>query len=1270
MPDYTILMHRLNEYKPQIRKVITSTAIWLTLGVILIVHFLSHEPNLHIVNPIPIYLIVVTFIAFRDGWEASLVSAAIFVFYSLYFYSSGIHPFSYTHANAIQFLITSSSIIAIALMTGWLKWRQQRAAQRESEIHVKQLQEGRVSLFANAIPHLVWTTTPEGKADFFNEQWHTFIGLSQDEQDPQKFIKAINPEDLEKARGLWKISKQTGERLETEYRIRGVHGQYRWFLVRAVPLLDSQNKIIKWFASATDIHEKKLAEQAQEDYYQLLEHSPQATAVHRDGVLVYVNGAAVELLRAKSKSQLLGRQFFDFLHPDYHALVRQRSVLVQQERKHAEKVIEKFICLDNSVIDVEVTSAPVAYEGKISSQILMSDVTQKHRAEEELRKSKEQLEIILSGVADAITVQDSKGSIVYANDLAAKILGFVNAQEFLHASSEKILSQYRLFDEHGNLFPSSRLPGRIALEGGVSPEVVVQYELKDSHQRRWSAVRSKAVLDALGKPSLVVNIFRDITEVKERQRAIDRTMERNAFLAKSGDMLNSSLDYRVTLRQVAELAVPALADWAAVDMLNDSGTDIERLAVIHQDPVKIQWAYELQRKYPVDLSAPTGLAQVIRTGKSEFYPLITKEMLAAGNPDKEQREIIEKIGFTALMIVPLKILEKTIGAITFVSAESGIQFDADDLHLAEELGRRASLAIYNAQLFAAAESTARKAQDQAALFDTILNNAPIGFVFLNRNFEYVLMNKHMQEVAGVASENAIGKPLQEVFPDFAMQLQPLLEQVVQTGQPVLDKETSGLMPQTGNLLRHWRNSFYPVRDPEGALIGVGILVLEITDQKTAEKEIYYRAHYDALTEMPNRKSLEEYLLTVLDEAQKENSKFAVLFIDLDRLKTINDSLGHDAGDAVLVESARRFSAALRTHDMVARWGGDEFVVLLPNVYGVAEVQRVAQKLLASMELPFHVGNQLLHVTASIGIAMYPTDGVSLQAMQKNADNALYRAKKTGKNKYELYRSVMNEKAEEELILENELRRALRNEEFTLLFQPIIYIKSNAVVSAEALVRWDNPRLGKLPPAKFIPLAEELGLIVPLGTWIFKRAAEICKEWQTHGLDLRVNVNVSPRQFLEKDIVPLLIAAVDETGIDPTRMEIELTESIALENIDITRNKLQELSEKGLTIVIDDFGTGYSSLSYLKRFPISRLKIDKSFVRHMITDEQDANIIRAIIAMAQSLNLKIVAEGVDTETQLQMLKQLGCNMAQGFYISKPLTHYELFEWAKKRNSLLL
>jgi len=430
---------------------------------------------------------------------------------------------------------------------------------------------------------------------------------------------------------------------------------------------------------------------------------------------------------------------------------------------------------------------------------------------------------------------------------------------------------------------------------------------------------------------------------------------------------------------------------------------------------------------------------------------------------------------------------------------------------------------------------------------------------------------------------------------------------------------------------------------------------DITQRKTAEKQIQFLAYYDALTGLPNRTLLQDRLSKALASARRQKDKVALLFFDLDGFKNVNDSFGHSSGDLVLQDVAKRLKKRTREQDTVARIGGDEFLIVLTNVKDIADAAVAAKRLMDTLSVKFVVQGHSLGISCSVGISIFPEHGMDVETLLKHADAAMYSVKENGRNNFQFFAEEMTAQAVERLTLENSLRPALDNNQLFLVYQPQMDIATGKIIGLEALLRWQHPELGLVPPDKFIRIAENSGLILRIGEWVLRTACSQTRKWQDEGFfAVRVAVNVSAVQFRQPDFCASVGRILHETGLAPQYLELELTESLLLNSADVTLSVIQELCALGVTLAIDDFGTGYSNFGYLRQFRVSKLKIDRSFVRDVAVNPDDAAIATAIISMAKSLSLKVIAEGVENEAQMSFLRAHLCDEIQGYYFSKPLT----------------
>jgi diguanylate cyclase (GGDEF)-like protein/PAS domain S-box-containing protein len=523
--------------------------------------------------------------------------------------------------------------------------------------------------------------------------------------------------------------------------------------------------------------------------------------------------------------------------------------------------------------------------------------------------------------------------------------------------------------------------------------------------------------------------------------------------------------------------------------------------------------------------------------------------------------------------------------------------------------------------------------------------------------DITFLNPVAEAMTGWPLMEAIGRPMAEVFRTLSA---TSTEPTETTAELAILQIRSVHLPPSCVLIRRdgleipIEDSIAAIHDREGQAIGAVIVFRDVSVARAMAQQITHSAEHDFLTGLPNRMLLNDRIGQAIASARRHAKQVAVLFLDLDGFKHINDSLGHPVGDKLLQSIAKCLVASVRGADTVSRQGGDEFVVLLPDLQQPEDAAVMAGRILRDVAQPHMVDQQELHVSTSIGVSVFPDDGVDAETLIKNADTAMYQAKENGRQSFQFFKPAMNDRAVERQSIEESLRRALERQEFTLHYQPKINIKTGAITGAEALIRWIHPSRGSISPAQFIPIAEDCGLILPIGRWVLRRATEQAQAWVDAGLrPTTMAVNVSAMEFQDDDFVRSLFAILDESGLNPRALELELTESVLMKRVASTAFILQTLRKRGVRVAIDDFGTGYSSLSYLRKFPIDTLKIDQSFVRQITSTDGDAAIVTAVIGMARSLKLRVVAEGVETFEELEFLLGHHCEEAQGYYFSRPV-----------------
>ena len=550
----------------------------------------------------------------------------------------------------------------------------------------------------------------------------------------------------------------------------------------------------------------------------------------------------------------------------------------------------------------------------------------------------------------------------------------------------------------------------------------------------------------------------------------------------------------------------------------------------------------------------------------------------------------------------------------------------------------------------------KEATEQLRLFARIFDTINEGVVVTDSTNNIVSVNPAFSSITGYSAAEAIGKNprmlhsglMDKVFYD------KMWQSINKTGRwqgEISDRR------KNGESYVEWL-SISTMKDERGEFSHHIAVVSDISERKAAEEHMVYIAQHDFLTDLPNRMMLHDRLTQAIAHAGREQRKVAVMFLDLDRFKAINDTLGHLVGDKLLKVVASRISSVARVSDTVSRLGGDEFAIMLPYIENMDDIATIAVKLLTSVAGPCVIDGNDIEVTTSIGISVFPEDGDDSESLIAHADAAMYQAKGNGRNNYQFFTHEMNRRTLERMAIKNKLSHALERNELFLLYQPQVDLQSGRIIGAEALVRWDHSLYGNVLPAQFIPIAEENGLIPPIGEWVLREACRQNQKWRKLGLmKITMAVNLSAVQFRQKNLGEIIKDVLHESGLAPSGLELEITEGIVMQDAEAAILLLEDMKAMGLKLSVDDFGTGYSSLSYLKRFPIDKFKIDQSFVRDLATDKDDAVIVSTIISMAHSLKLKVIAEGVETAEQLAFLKQQGCDEIQGYYFSKPVSAEE-------------
>jgi diguanylate cyclase (GGDEF)-like protein/PAS domain S-box-containing protein len=599
-------------------------------------------------------------------------------------------------------------------------------------------------------------------------------------------------------------------------------------------------------------------------------------------------------------------------------------------------------------------------------------------------------------------------------------------------------------------------------------------------------------------------------------------------------------------------------------------------------------------------------------------------------------------------------------------AKEAIQRGAQDYLLKEHLN--------NYLLPKTLAAVIERAAITEALFDekeraqVTLNSIGDAVISTNVEGRTTYLNLVAERLTGWPIREATGRPVEEIFRIIDAETRTTIANPM--ARATEENATVGL-PPTCILIRRdgvesaIEDSSAPIHDRHGRVTGAVMVFHDVSAARTLTLKLAYIAQHDSLTGLPNRSLFNDRLTQAIAVAQRHHTALALFYLDLDRFKLINDSLGHLVGDRLLQSVAMRLGECVRATDTVSRLGGDEFVILLSEVTHEQDAAVCADKLLQAIRMPYVLDDHELHVTASIGIVVHPGDGTEVEALLQNADSAMYEAKKHGRNNYQFYRSDLNSSASERQALESGLRHAIERQELELYYQPIVSLSTGAIAGVEALVRWHHPTFGFLLPERFISIAEESGLIVPIGRWVLGEACRQTKAWQDAGFPrLRLAVNISAVELRSKEFAAGVGTILAQTGFDPRHLELELTETFLMQDSESTALVLGAIKELGVQLALDDFGTGYSSLSYMRRFPIDTLKVDRSFVRDLTMDASDASVVSAVINMGKSLHMRVVAEGVEALDQLVFLKEHGCSEAQGYHFSQPLRAGDFADWMRR------
>ena len=846
------------------------------------------------------------------------------------------------------------------------------------------------------------------------------------------------------------------------------------------------------------------------------------------------------------------------------------------------------------------------------------------RQRESARATAQRLRAIFENAPIGLYRITPDGQILEANPALAQIAGCPDLETlFRHNAADFFVSARSYHDW------SQRLQAEQTIQAFEGPG-----RQRDG-RRIWVRNSARAVADEHGVVQYYEGSLEDITEQHRAEEEAQLLLAVALAMAEAED-LSSAL--AVVLREVC---LATGWDMGQMWLPRADGAVLECAPAWHGVEPRLRSFHEASLHFAAKAGAPGLLGRTWAARRPVWIADVTAE------PSFARGEAAVRAGLRAAVAIPVLAANEVVAILEFFMREQR----EEDPRLIEVVFAAASQLGPLVRRKRAEETLRARETHLRAVIETEPECVKI-----------VAVDGTLKEMnaAGLAMIEADG--LQQVrgqllvsivAPDHQATFTAFMDSVARGNKGSLEFEIIGLKGT-----RRWLESHaVPMQEEDGERVVLAV-TRDITEHKQAQAQLAFLAHHDLLTGLPNRALYTDRLEQAMIEADRHQRLVGVVFLDLDRFKNVNDTLGHDAGDALLKAAAERLIGAVRKGDTVARLSGDEFTLVLADMNHVEDAARIAQKILEVFAAPFHIGGRELYLTVSLGVTVYPSDGNTSQALLRNADVAMYRAKEAGRNSYAFYAAEMTHRATEQLALEGALREAIARDELRVHYQPIVSCADGAVISVEALVRWQHATRGLVSPLEFIPLAEETGMILPIGEWVLHTACAQARQWLRARADLHLAVNISARQFRQESLVQAVKRVLAQTGFPPQNLEFEITESVLLQQEESVMRTLRELSDLGISLSMDDFGTGYSSLSYLKRFPIRVLKIDRSFTRDIPADADDAAIASAIITMAHALGLRVIAEGVETREQLEFLGARACDALQGYYFSRPVVADEM------------
>lgn len=833
---------------------------------------------------------------------------------------------------------------------------------------------------------------------------------------------------------------------------------------------------------------------------------------------------------------------------------------------------------------------------------------------------------------DAVYFKDGEGRWLAANDAGLDIFRLTGKPYQGKNDAELADLAHPLYCE---ALKGCRASDEIAWSRGVLSRNEEVIPLPEGGARTFEVIKLPLFQEDGSRHGLMV-LGRDVTERKEAEANLSN---RSAIL----DALISS-DWLLHSAESWQRIAPDILG------LLGAASGFSRVSLFHAEPGSSVVRSLMRWVAPGSASLPQAFYQMdAASGGCRYW----MERLCQGQPvfgardsfSGEERALLQQLGTEVIILIPVFTAHEWWGFLCVERCDASREISPQELGALMAAGRSFGVAIQR-------ESASARLRQAMIAFES----AAEGIIIADADFRIIAINNGYTEITGFSERDVLGRIPKELDREYldADRYESIQSMLASEGRWRGEIESQRI---SGESYPEWV-TITVVRNDDNQIVNYVLVFADISDSKRAQQTLHEMVNRDALTGLPNRRLLNELTGHALRRAEREKSNLAILFIDLDRFKIINDTLGHQIGDKLLMEVADRLSGVMRESDTVARLGGDEFLVMMDSLRDVEDASRVAKKIVSGLQSEFIIEGKEIYIGASVGISVYPSDGDDVNSLIKAADIAMYQVKSSGKNGYRFYSAEMSESALERFNMELQLRRALERQQFEIVYQPQVSLATGRIIGAEALVRWQHPEFGVVSPAKFIPLAEETGLVVQIGEWVLREASRQLADWHAQVLPIKsISVNVSGVQVQRGNFPDIVYGILVETGCDPALLELEITESIVMNNTENVIAVFNRIKQTGVRLAIDDFGTGYSSLSYLKRLPLDKLKIDQSFVRDITVDADDRAIASAVIALARSLGLKVIAEGVETREQVAMLTEMDCDDAQGYLFGKPMSAEE-------------